>query len=810
MTALSTPPVAIDPLAARVVLFGMPDAGKSSLLGALAQASHTQGRALRGHLTDLSHGLGDLRRRLYDERPRETQQEIVPYPIRFDPLGEPSTNVVLYDCDGRVANDLLAQKRNVDQDARPDSLANTVLNADALILTVDASATREQIDGDFREFLKFLRLLETHRAREYAVGGFPVFLVLTKCDVLADERETRAQWDAAIEARRREVEQRFKDFLEAEAPGEFLSFGSLSVDVSATAVRRPTLADALGQPREPFGVAELFRAAILSAVRFRDRQKQSSRRLMATVGGVGAFLGSLAIMAGLFLSVTPAPEQSTLTARVETIQANEPQAPATRLGPGLEKRLKELSQVLKHPDFEQLPGALQNFVKHRLEEGEAYIKFRDSVATIPAPKTARSLGELKQIEVQLTSASPPAAYIGEWSTTEASKARDKLLKEELPGIRQAVGQLTQHYYGLKNRAANLVGGAADLSAAWSDSVKALNEDGEKPPPFPRTDPSRGGAFAYDEVGLAESEWQTAKQKLAQVYDMAAVFGLIGNPTAPTAPLALTELPMGADVLGEASRRWKLLKKHYPEHTRWVVADLPDGVRIDVERALKKSNEQAIRDGQRVVLERFVSINPALAETPGDWPRLADYLLSPALEEWRELGTVLARLQDPKAEGPAPYTAAFLKKSSFDLQPKKVRVRVPDTLSDAIVRPNGDLKLVVKRATGEATTLLMKPATEVRDKQSMLYTFIGDGSLTYRPGDTFHAELPVRKGERDLKLTWASSRTQTFQFERLLLSPRLHAADQSNIEGTVAEGVSASVLEGVFPMVPGMVPIIRAR
>ena len=112
MSALSPPPAStarVDPSALRLVLFGMPDAGKSSLLGALSQAAESQGKTLSGHLSDLSHGLAELRRRVYEDRPRETQEEIVPYPVRYSPYGQPSRPVVLYDCDGRAANDLLTQ-----------------------------------------------------------------------------------------------------------------------------------------------------------------------------------------------------------------------------------------------------------------------------------------------------------------------------------------------------------------------------------------------------------------------------------------------------------------------------------------------------------------------------------------------------------------------------------------------------------------------------------------------------------------------------------------------------------------------------
>src|SRR5437763_1510325 len=121
--------VAVRPDMLRIVLFGMPDAGKSSLLGALAQAAQTQERTLGGRLTDLTHGLSTLQRRVYDERPRETLEEIVPYPVTFDPItgarvdADRREEAVLYDCDGRAANDLLGRRDGLPDDASAGSLA---------------------------------------------------------------------------------------------------------------------------------------------------------------------------------------------------------------------------------------------------------------------------------------------------------------------------------------------------------------------------------------------------------------------------------------------------------------------------------------------------------------------------------------------------------------------------------------------------------------------------------------------------------------------------------------------------------------
>src|SRR5260370_1428606 len=87
-SASSSPQNFFGRSALRIVLFGMPDAGKSSLLGALAQAAQTQEHVLNGHLTDLSQVLGELQRRLYEGAPRETLEEVVPYPVAFDPFAK--------------------------------------------------------------------------------------------------------------------------------------------------------------------------------------------------------------------------------------------------------------------------------------------------------------------------------------------------------------------------------------------------------------------------------------------------------------------------------------------------------------------------------------------------------------------------------------------------------------------------------------------------------------------------------------------------------------------------------------------------
>src|SRR5262249_31246031 len=179
-------PAPAGPNALRVVLFGMPAAGKTSLLGALSQAAQTQEHLLNGRLLDRAHDLAELQRRLYEEQARPTAEEVVPHPVEFEPFrpeGQPGpgkAEVVLIDCDGGVANDLPARRRSLSDDSPEGTLAREVVEADTLILVVDAAAPAAQIDADFAEFGRFLRLLERSRGQRSEVGGLPVFLVLTK------------------------------------------------------------------------------------------------------------------------------------------------------------------------------------------------------------------------------------------------------------------------------------------------------------------------------------------------------------------------------------------------------------------------------------------------------------------------------------------------------------------------------------------------------------------------------------------------------------------------------------------------------
>src|SRR5437763_2201938 len=145
--------------------------------------------------------------------------------------------------------------------------------------------------------------MERGRGRRAEVGGLPVFLVLSKCDLLALPDDSAATWMERIEERKRDLDRRFRDFLDRRAKEEGPPpFGTIDLHIWATAVKRPALAGSPARPREPYGVAELFRQCLAEAAEYRGRVRRADRRLWALVGGSGAVLvGMLGLIVVLWL-----------------------------------------------------------------------------------------------------------------------------------------------------------------------------------------------------------------------------------------------------------------------------------------------------------------------------------------------------------------------------------------------------------------------------------------------------------------------------------------------------------------------------
>lgn len=439
-----TTTAAVSRSALRIVMFGMPDAGKSSLLGALAQAAQTQEHVLNGHLTDLEQGLADLQRRLYEEQSHSTLGEVIPFPIAFESFpGRTRFEAVLIDCEGQKAIDLMSRWQNDDGPSKPGALGKAVLEADALILTVDAAGSAAQVEADFREFSRFLRVFEQGRGQRTEVGGLPVFLVLTKCDLLAQPGDDLAGWMERIEGRKRQLGERFEDFLDRDARQGAVPFGSLKLHLWATAVKRPALSDSPAKPRDPYGVAELFRQAFDQARGYQRRRGQSGWRLLLTVMGVVMAVTVLGTLAALLVLYRPGLDAAELEFRVDHLKAREQEQSAVARHKNLRNKIDEFSDVVDHAAFNKLPPLKREFVEHRLAELTAYGEFEKNIDGVPDPRTARRESQLQEIKEALLGL-VPAEYEEEWSKTEPAQRRTAML-EDIQAIETALQGLLDGY-----------------------------------------------------------------------------------------------------------------------------------------------------------------------------------------------------------------------------------------------------------------------------------------------------------------------------------------------------------------------------
>jgi hypothetical protein len=838
-----------------IVLFGLPAAGKSSLLGALAQAAQAQEHLLNGRLIDVSHGLDELRRRLYDEEARRTAEEVVPYPVDFEPFRTGNSNTktpqhvgaVFIDCDGRVANDLLVRRQAIPEDSPEGTLAREVNDADTLVLVVDASAPTAQVESDFAEFDRFLRQMQASRGQRTEVGGLPVFLVLTKCDLLAQPGDTAADWMERIEQHKRDLDARFRSFLTRHSPptppkvggvgGGPLPFGRLDLHLWATAVKRPALAGSPAKAREPYGVAELFRQCLEHAAAHRGRRRQAGRRLIWTVGTAGGIVALMAALAVSFTAHNLDTPTNALRERVQFVLGSDMPSEAERLNAPLRelrRRAEELRALRNDPQFDSLSTEQQRLVRDRLDELEGYLRYFDRLAQSPRPRDIHSTEELREIKEDLKTelALPNEA----WKDVEAGRLHGERL-QDVEALAVAVKRAEDWYRESASRAEQLRtfagqrterGGAGVNWDRWTiDSETLLRPDFR--PPFAGPNPVAGAAttltydatvLRFDEVSAARTDWEGKKGRLQRVLDLCAALGL-ATPAASSRGarqrgVGVLAIPRRFS-LPQARERRNELELSYPNYKKDVVFDeVADAIRPVVDQAAHTSYEHLLEPGQAAVLKQLEQGGGG-AETPARWENVRLWLRDPKdLEDWRVLAGVLIRLHDPSnphtPESPDPVRtlAEFLQRTSFSLNIRRLTLEVPESL-DRKPAADAPLSIYHPSSAGEKPALVLQPSGEgERDPQRRvwLYSFrLGEAqTLTYRPGDALWATLPLRDG---WLLTWVRGHSLMYQFERLNRPPRLHQAKEEPTSGTLEEGVRLTIIpaDGV-PRVPDLMPVVR--
>ena len=842
--AAEPPPTAAPDAAPRVLLFGHPAAGKSSLLGALLQASDTQPDALGAELADPGRRIEQLRDAVYGQADVDpVRTSLVTHRVVVQPLADEGEAppaafpVVIVDVDGAAANALLKHPDNplADLGIRAAPVAKAVAECDVLVLAIAADSSEAELRQGFEDFLLFLERLHGRKTFAREVGGFPILLALTRSDRLAHRGDTAAKWEARVAERLADLVGRLTQYLEIEGGSDspYLPFGSVEVRGYAAAVRRPKLADEPARPDEPFGVAELFRDCFAAARGHRERVAASDRRLKWTVQGVLATVAAMVFGLLLVVAFQP-PATVSLADRVRDYRdRNDP--PEARLAA---KHIAHTERLLRSyrddPGFDDLPPELMRFVVTRLDEVDAYRKLKatldDPGPMIPAE--ARTKAQLDAVQARLSTIAIPA----EWARTEAAVQRAKWL-DDVALIDRAVKGWTDWYW-LQAGTADSLARTDTFGAAWLAAIESLRTRAEKPTvrdvlagaadrdevrldqPVPGARPAQGPrdkvvtfgtTYWFEQAALARDQWIAARDRLLDLRGLADALALSPGDAARPPSAALFVPPnVGAPPAERADRVEKALGPDFNPARRWALDRFDEPTRGRLAARLDESRENAEAAVKGELRAKLDELARAGRPDPQRWQDLGAAAASdPRFRGWGRFLTLLARLRDPTAPDPVAELAAFLRRDRFDLTLTGFELRVP-----VGYQPRGkpvalSTVLTVTAGPTGATPLRFKLAGQADAGVWTVYHFTpeGDGKLSVRPGDAVRVSVGANVGDGGAaELVWAEGGPPAFQFARLHAPPEPKLA-QAGAEPRAAPGVKLTPLAGTaIPPLPALLPV----
>jgi hypothetical protein len=434
----------------RLVLFGLPGSGKTSLLAALVQATQKQTAPLKLCLRDPEGKLQQLQEQWAHAPLPSTTEALVTYPAVWEPEGEAGSRpaVPLLFCDS--AGGLTQQWWWAGNCPPPDNnpLWSALVQADALLLCLDASVPREMLGQDLARAAHFLRLLEEQRSRQVAVAGLPVYVVLTKCDLLARDSDSLPIWLERLEDYKRLVSNKLRQARAAPAPRH--AFGQVTLHAWATAAKPPPLAQATPE-QAPQGVVELFHQVLPAAQAYRACQHQAHRRLYGLTLGLLAFLGLLCLLLGFFYLRRPSPAVGALEAEVRRFRAAQGETARQRLREPLEDRLRQLQRLRSDPAFAHLPPDLRRYVDDSWQELQDYRRYyRELLERAQDPRLIRTYADLDRLEKVLNELPLPEKYQAEWQDTPAGRLRRRW-QQEAQLLRREARKAEQTFKDLATR-----------------------------------------------------------------------------------------------------------------------------------------------------------------------------------------------------------------------------------------------------------------------------------------------------------------------------------------------------------------------
>jgi hypothetical protein len=586
-------------------------------------------------------------------------------------------------------------------------------------------------------------------------------------------------------------------------------------------VKRPQLAGSPAKPREPFGVAELFRQCLTEAAVYRANSRRADRWMWVLVGGLSGLLAVMVALTAWLWTTSQSGHVSLLASRVEDYRLYTPTKVADRLAgtpTELRQKLARLEEIRDDPQFQRLKPMQQEFVEGRIDELKSYVEYYEKILKEKAVVNEQSEEALEQRVHRLeTELAPPRP---EWEETRAGETHKSLL-DSAQALRTAVARVRNWYLDSSETASNLWTFAGhDPSgidfADWTARVQKLTDPSRRPP-FNEADPLPGdpvltyaAAFRFDRVREARATWETDRARLRKLLDVLSALGL-AQPPSKHRPAVLV---FPADfTLEQAKDRVAQLKEFYPDfETAFTRAALPDEIKAKVRQVAGNQFRTLLKPGRREVLRQLGG--RGTEETPAKWESVRRWLKSPdELASWRVLARVLQRLDDAPPDDPVEELAKFLGKDEFTIAPNVLELEVPEARTTVI--PAEGAKLVIShRSMGKPSSLKFEQSGEAeRDQKRRVWIYkyrLTEGTrLTFKPGDKLWAELQLRGGKE--LLMWVDSRSANYEIERLRSTPRLLRPGQKAEEGRLAEGVQLIPKpDASVPRVPDLIPDVRGE
>ena len=773
-----------DPAAARLVFFGPPNAGKSRLLEAVARVA---GHQAEEPAIDLTHAGEPVL-----NTGSQWRRELLPHILQVDLPGPRNITgaVVLIDCDGEAAQQLLQQADQLRRGKAKSALADAVRQTDALVVVLDATSTDAELTRYFETLDQFLTVFEDTRIAERDVGGLPVFLTLTKCDGLYQAGQAPTKWLETVDRRKRELEARFKDWFSNDDK-ELTGFGTTDTRLYATAVQVPDViaqqdyTDASGA----FGVVELTHDLIASALEHRRAYMASSKRLGWTAG---LAMGLLGVVAGtmLMLATSAEPgEVDRLENRVRRLQLNDVGAAPRLAEARLEGYLGELTTMRENEVFAQLPTAQRDYINERWLEATTYSSYRERFLPPQfGPADVRTTRDLVRFTRELDGPlNAPEVYRTTWTDTEYVKLRTKW-KADLDLLRRAEDDAQAWFRGQTTRANELLLADVPKTLAPDDWQRRVKELLDTKTPFDVSQrvmgseelPLRRGqalsystVLRYERTANANADWQATAQRLTDVLELAQATGLTGDGK-PVFVLKEAVQDQAATLLNQLSTQ-------YPNSTRWNVQNIPGPLNEELTRRVQLARGQALGLVRSWLLEQSV---------PATW------LERPEILAWGKYLRKLDAILDPTAATVDPVLdlAEFLKKKSFAWEVSGIEIALPSSLQVRVLKPDGELVLRL----GKTTHRFKNSGESQTDPEVRMHRFTSDNpvSLLYTPGEECRAELTLRDSETTYLLVWGKSQRTNYQFECLTRTPTIEVT-AANALPRLATGVKLLAKPAAF-------------